>query len=115
MGALDKFTFLNTAHGMEFCGEMEDIYLDALQEYVDGDNSALLNQYKDAEDWKNYRIQAHSLKSTSRMIGADELADKALELEMAGKDENGDYIKAHNDEVVAEYLDMMNKIREALA
>ena len=115
MSALDKFSFLNTAHGMEFCGDMEDVYLDAMQEYVDGDNSTLLKEYADAKDYKNYRVQVHSLKSSSRMIGADELADKALALENAAKEENGEYIAQNNIPVVNEYQELMQKIREALA
>lgn len=42
-----------------------------------------------AEDWKNYTTKVHALKSSSRVVGADELSEKARRLEDAG---NSGYI-----------------------
>ena len=36
------------------------------------------------KDWKNYTVKVHALKSTARVIGAEELSEKARRLENAG-------------------------------
>ena len=46
-------------------------------------NSAKVKEFFDAEDYENYMIVVHSLKSNSRMIGATELAGDFEKLTMA--------------------------------
>ena len=55
-------------------------------------------------EWKEYTIEVHALKSTSRQIGAEELGELAFELEMAGKEGNIDLIKEKTDRMLEEYL-----------
>ena len=43
------------------------------------------------------------MKSTGRMIGAKELSEMALKLEMAGKEENVEYIDEHVNELFEKY------------
>ena len=66
-------------------------------------------RYK-AEDWKNYTILVHALKSTSIGIGATTLGEMAKELEMAGKEGNIAYIQAHHREVMHEYEEVLLEI-----
>ncbi len=61
-------------------------------------------------DYTNYTINVHSLKSTSRQIGADELGELAFKLEMAGKQDNSDFICEHH----AELIKMCAKVRDIL-
>ena len=66
------------------------------------------------EDWENYRIRAHSLKSTSKTIGALMLSEHARCLEFALKDGDTEYVKEHHRELMSEYgelLAMIFKIR----
>lgn len=62
------------------------------------------------EDWPAYIIKVHSLKSSSRQIGATELGTMAEKLEHAGKDGNIDYIKANNEQAVNAYADLLKKL-----
>ncbi|MBE5870389.1 MAG: response regulator [Lachnospiraceae bacterium] len=48
----------------------------------------------DGEDWENYTIRVHALKSSSRQIGAMELGKQAEDLEMAGKAGDIDTIRS---------------------
>ncbi|MBR5116357.1 MAG: EAL domain-containing protein, partial [Lachnospiraceae bacterium] len=80
---------LDIQAGISRCGD-RDAYLQAVQIYRDalGAKRQDIETYFRTEDWKNYTIQVHSLKSTSRVIGAMELGERAWEMEQAGDAEN---------------------------
>jgi len=65
--------------------------------------SELIKQYYETEDWKNYTIEVHALKSSSRQIGAGELAKKAELLEKAGNALDIDTIRADTQAALEEY------------
>ncbi len=69
---------------------------------------ALLKQYFNEQDWKNYVITAHALKSNAKGIGADDLSDLALKLEMAGKENRFDYILEHHKELLDAHDTLLN-------
>ena len=54
-------------------------------------------------DFKNYTIKVHALKSSARIIGADEFAEKAQKLEDAGKRGDTAFIKENNADFLKEY------------
>ena len=55
-----------------------------------------LSSYFDNQDWANYTIKVHALKSASRTIGADGLSDCAAKLEQAGKNGDVKYIEENH-------------------
>ncbi len=63
-----------------------------------------LNNFFNEQDWKNYTIKVHALKSSSRLIGALELAAEAEALEFAGKDENIDFIRSNHEAMMTHFL-----------
>lgn len=85
---------------MEFYKEMLELYCNSYEDRVDKMAEALK-----AEDWKNYTVFAHGLKSTSLSIGGEQVSKAAKELELAGKsigetdnaDEGKAFIKEHHD------------------
>ncbi|MBP5556008.1 MAG: response regulator [Lachnospiraceae bacterium] len=84
----------------------EKMYYNLLREYhkaIPG-KSALIRQYLDQEDWPNYTVEVHALKSLSRQAGALELADMAAELEKAGNDRNIEFIKKYTEPMLHKYL-----------
>ena len=87
---LAKVSGLNTKEGVEHCGDVDD-YLAALKVYANSVTSGAdeIEAYYNAEDWKNYTTKVHALKSSSRVIGALELSERAKRLEDAG---NAGYI-----------------------
>ena len=87
---LTKIDGLNTEVGINYCGTVE-AYLDTLKVFVESIIPAaeLIENYYKSEDWKNYTIKVHALKSTAKLIGAAELSEKARRLEDAG---NSGYI-----------------------
>ncbi|MBQ7679021.1 MAG: DegV family EDD domain-containing protein [Butyrivibrio sp.] len=66
--------------------------------------------YYSTEDWHNYTIKVHALKSSARLIGANEIADEAQLLENAGKEERIDYIRAHHASLMQKYHLLDEKI-----
>lgn len=51
-------------------------------------NSDRIQEFVVEEDWRNYTILVHALKSSARLIGATKLSDDAKYLEKCGDDEN---------------------------
>lgn len=111
---MEGFDFLNTAVGLEYCADDEEIYIEVLEGYVEEDRREELSQYLEAENWADYRVVVHAVKSTSLTIGAEELSAKAKELELAAADGNGDFVKANHQAMIEMYTDILTKIQEAL-
>ena len=71
--------------GLFFCQQDEEMYKSILAEYSleQRTKSLHLQNCYERRDWKNYEIYAHSLKSTSKTIGAKKLYEYAADLEAA--------------------------------
>lgn len=106
--------FLDTATGMAYCGDSEDFYVEMLKSYLENDRYESMQQYYAAEDWENYRIQVHALKSTSLTIGALHVSDEARRLEMAAKDGNYNYIRECHSLVMDKYRAVMADLRDVV-
>ena len=103
---------LDTAIGLSYMGGSEELYKETLAMYVrSGDeNIALIERLFEQEDWKNYVIEVHALKSTSLNIGAARLSEMAKALEFAGK--AGELSGASSDRN-AELIELYRKVIDA--
>jgi signal transduction histidine kinase/CheY-like chemotaxis protein/HPt (histidine-containing phosphotransfer) domain-containing protein len=73
----------------------------------------LIKTYKETENWHNYTVEVHALKSASRQIGADKLSSMAAALEAAGNANDLDTIMADTDaalELYSHYKDILAPI-----
>ena len=97
---------LNTQHALSLLGS-EKLYMQILKEYYLSieKRAAIISDMLQKNDIKGYTIEVHSLKSTSRQIGADELADLAASLEKAGNEQNIDLILAKTSDLIADFLE----------
>lgn len=95
---------IDVQQGITYCGDKEG-FRDILAIYhTEGPKRrAKLQQFFREKDWKNYVITVHALKSNSKGIGANQLADLALELEMAGKENRIDSIFRHHEELLEQH------------
>lgn len=93
--------------GISKCGTSE-VYVNVVKEYLENipDMSAEIERLYQAEDWENYTIKVHALKSTSAIIGAMEVSGLAKSMETAGND--GDTEKIHRDtgKLLEKYRDL---------
>lgn len=90
--ALEK-AGIDVKQGIGFCGDEEGFReIIALYHAEGAKRKKKLEQFFEEQDWKNYVIEVHALKSNSKGVGANEVSGLALNLEMAGKENRTDYI-----------------------
>ena len=87
---------IDEEEGLHYCRQDMDFYRTLLLQYAQDtcEKPALLEKYREEKNYADYAIHIHSVKSTSKMIGAEELSEEARELEMAAKAGDGDVIEA---------------------
>ena len=102
---------IDTETGLGYCMDQE-FYVDMIHEYVNSDKKQMLLDYFAADDWKNYEITVHALKSTSLTIGAVALSEEAKALEFACKEGNYDYVKANHAGVMERYAQLLVELAE---
>ena len=95
---------LDTKASLQLLGS-EKLFWAALSDYfrVIDKKCELIKAYETEEKWKEYTIEVHALKSSSRQIGAMELADKAERMEKAGNDRDATLIHSATDEMLKKY------------
>jgi CheY-like chemotaxis protein len=104
---------IDTGAGLRYSQRDVELYHTLLKQYVKEASSKQekINSYYKDKDFKNYEILVHALKSTSRMIGAQDLSDRAKKLE--------DLSKAGGTAITGEMHDSMmamyKKITAAIA
>ena len=104
---------LDVQKGILYCNGKEP-YIKILQGYCEDydDSGALAEQLFEKQDWKNYTITVHGMKSAMRSIGALRISDLALALEMAGKEGRIEYILDNHEELIREYSILLSRLRE---
>lgn len=107
-------SFLDTDSAMAYCCNSEELYLQIVNTYLEENRLEVIRRYCDEMDIENYRIQVHALKSGSRTIGAAELSDKALSLEMAAKNNDSDFILANTEALLNDYSKLLERIKSVL-
>jgi CheY-like chemotaxis protein/HPt (histidine-containing phosphotransfer) domain-containing protein/two-component sensor histidine kinase len=104
LGQLQQTGLFDVKKAVSMLGT-EDLYWTVLQDYysVIDKKSALISVFYDTMDWKNYTIEVHALKSASRQIGANALADLAAEMEKAGNEKNYGFIMENQKRLLHMY------------
>jgi len=107
---------ISVSKGLDYAAGNEEAYYEILEIYVrkGEEKRTLLNEYAATQNWKNYIIEVHALKSTSLSIGATKFSEFAKKLELAGKSGDYDVITENNDELSKMYVEVMNEAKEIL-
>ena len=107
---------LHTDEGLACCADDPEFYEEMLAEYARESeaNQERLQHFFDERDWPNYRIRIHSLKSTSRMIGAEAIAEHAYLLEMASKEQDSEAILKSHASFLADYSSLADRLKEMI-
>lgn len=105
---------IDTANGLQYCLNNAAFYEELLQKFAsDADGKQEdIGRFFEHDDWENYRIAVHALKSTARMIGAGDLSDRAKKLEDAAKDRKAAYIRTHHEKLLLKYSETVQCIRD---
>ncbi len=107
---------VDTDYGLEYCGGEKDFYYELLADYADKSNEKLetIGRLFRDKDYKNYEIRVHGVKSTSKLIGAMDISEKARLLEFAAKNLDEKYIADNHGEFLSEYEKLMDAIGRSL-
>lgn len=110
------FQYIDVLAAVESAEGNKDTFRFLLNSYHDNaaKNIRDLKNSFDTKDYTNYTIYVHALKSTSKMIGALNLSEKARLLEMAGKEGNTAYIEENHNEVMLLLDQVVNEIADYL-
>lgn len=97
-------------------GSVED-FIELLQLYcLEGKRKLkLLRQLFDKEDYHNYEIEVHGLKSASANVGAMSLSGHAKEHEKAAAQGDTEFVRTHFEALYEEYQKLIAQIEAYLA
>ena len=103
---------VNVQLGLDYCAGDEDFYREMLCMFRDQcqAKSDEIASLFDSGDWGEYAVKVHALKSTSLTIGAEQLSAQAKELELAGKRDDGDFIREHHSALLQAYKELCGQI-----
>ena len=98
--------------GLLYCGQDESFYEQVLSEYFieSKEKKASIDRCYNEKNWEEYGILVHSLKSTSKMIGALGLSEIALRLEKAAKSGDTDAVERAHENMKKAYSDVTEMI-----
>ncbi|MCR5591308.1 MAG: response regulator [Lachnospiraceae bacterium] len=102
--------------GMRYSENDEELYRSVLVDYARAfaEKSECLKRSLADSNWNDYMIHAHSVKSTSKLIGAMTLSLQAAELEAAAKAGDKDKIAREHDPMMKMYEKVCRAIRLVL-
>ncbi len=108
---------VDTQKGLYYSQNDKEFYISLLMQYLKESEKkkALMIEALDKNDLAAYAIQAHSIKSTSKMIGAMKLSESARLLEAAGKGGDRKYIDANQDDMLKMYESVLDILKEESA
>lgn len=107
---------VHTELGLQYCGGSDAFYAQMLTMFCDqsADKRKEIIDLYDAGEWKEYAVKVHALKSTSKMIGAEELSELARKMEQAGKSDDRALIREHQSEMLDLYEKVCAMISDSL-
>ncbi|MDR2725720.1 MAG: Hpt domain-containing protein, partial [Candidatus Adiutrix sp.] len=94
---IDKIEELDAEIGLRRFNGLKGMYRDNLKLFHDKlpHDSENLSKLMDEENYTNFSVAVHAIKSTLASIGAAEMSDTAFRLEMASKNRETDYCVTH--------------------
>ncbi len=107
---------IDTEEGIAYCADDPEFYEDMLREYLqesDG-RAADLQRFYASQDWSQYGLCAHTVKSTSKMIGAKAVSELAREMEFACRSRDAASVLAGHDRFLREYVDLADCLRTVM-
>ena len=105
---------LDTDEGLKYCANDIPFYLDMLKEIATAhpEKSKTLQDCYDKENWKDYQIYVHALKSNLRSIGASDISDLAKSLEKAAESGDIAHIKENHGILMEKYGKLVSDLND---
>ena len=99
---------------MTYCMDSKEFFYETLRVFAEEEKSGALQQAFMKEDYEQYRITVHSMKSSLKTIGVAEISEKAKQLEFASRDGDIAFVKTHHDAFLREYKEVLEAITKVL-
>lgn len=89
--------------GLELLGDM-DMYNETLRDFLTESETRIpkIKEYFTNQDMQNYEVLVHAMKSDSKYLGFDKLAELSYNHEMASKANDYNYVEANITELLTE-------------
>lgn len=96
---------LDVAYALKFLGT-EELFWSVLKVYYKAieKKAKLIKTLEEAENWTDFTIEVHALKSSSKQIGAIALSERAAALEKAGNARDSEFIHKNTGRLLEKYL-----------
>lgn len=105
---------LNCNAALQYCCGSAELLNDLLHDFTENDHFSDLKAAFEEKRWEDYRRHAHSLKSTSLMIGLTGLSERARASELALKGGCTEFAELNHDSLIEEYSALLGKIKDYL-
>ncbi len=108
---------VNTSEGLVYCINDNDFYLEMVSDYCSSheEKSKSLDEFLATGNMDEYKIMIHALKSMSRTIGANDVADLAMALEQAANRNDTAYVQENHPAFKAAYKKLADGLSQAIA
>ncbi|MCR5755305.1 MAG: response regulator [Acetatifactor sp.] len=107
---------IDVSIGLDYCGQDEEFYMELLSDYASSfeEKEKSINAFFESENWHEYEILVHGMKSNVKTLGATAAFRLAQALEKAA--ENGDinYIKDHHSRLLEDCRRIADAIKDML-
>lgn len=103
---------LNVNAALQYCCGSAELLNDLLHDFTENDHFSDLKAAFEEKRWEDYRRHAHSLKSTSLMIGLTGLSERARASELALKGSCTEFAELNHDSLIEEYSALLGKIKD---
>ena len=97
-----------------YSGNDPELFMEIARSYRKNDLTEKLEKFYEQEDYENYRIKVHSLKSSSLNIGAINMSKLATEMDASIKKGDTHYVILNNENLMKEYKRIITGLSERL-
>ena len=108
---LNETEGISVSDGIKYSGGISSFIfsINMFNDTIDNNAKVIEDAYNEG-DIKLYTVKVHALKSSARIIGADELSKLAESLEDAGNREDMEFINANTGKLLADYRAYKEKL-----
>lgn len=103
---------LNVEEGLRYCAGDETFYLEMVKDFVAAaaERDEKLTQCLRDCNMKDYNVLVHSLKSSAKTIGSEDLFERARFLELESAKEDLEYVRDNHGELMKKMHELVEKI-----
>ena len=108
---LEELKGIDLSLALTYCGTREVLFAAVRDFYITISQQAdVIERYCEEEDYQNYTIKVHALKSAARSIGAEQLSEDAAYLERCGNEKRHDEIREKTPALLSLYRSYTEKL-----